>query len=905
MHKQSLLPLFLLLASTFLVSLQVLAQKSPGKIVGGRDADISETPWQVALLTEGQGTQFERQFCGGSIIDEYWILTAAHCVTGLDPSQLQVIAGISDLDANPATNSDVQVMEVTQIISHPGYVDGLSFENDVALLRLATPIDLSGSKASAVPLLTETLAAEGVADPGKIGIVSGWGNTAAQGTSYPTQLQVAEVEIIGNEQANAANSYNGLVTDSMVAAGNFEEGGVDVCQGDSGGPLVVRNQDDDGWLLAGITSWGFGCAQPELPGIYARVSSYEVWIRENSGVGLPPQERPDFGIELLDDNFQAPPTRALCSGTIITVFETALVVNEGKEPINEVQFRYLVGTTPNDLQVVRTENYQFPTPLLSGNSAFIDIEDAIVDALGAVYARLEVLPVDPGQEDNPANNIIDRSFDVVDGESFTLIVRPDNFPEEISWRVVDLEGNVVYEPQGIGNISSNDSLEQRICLPEGQFILRVEDSFADGLIPPAYVRVVENVTGNETELLNLSGNYGAGGQVLITVPFTGELAADIAPLSEEIINCGDATVQIRMTVSNKGQIPVERIGLSLDDTDEPTVQQELNIPAGDSAQVILSLGDPSASLDAVQVTLVELNGSPVRTPDENDRFRVNVIRPERTITPDLTIRTDDFPEENSWEIRNAETGDILVSVPVIEEASAIINTDFCAVEGCYVFRLNDSFGDGVSVGTVAQLNVGQQVIFSIEEPGNYSQQVRNFCLLNAPENLQITSAGSDSVLLTWTDNSAIETGYEVEVVEQGGSSTTLQFSADAESGGVSGLNRGSTYTFSVSAFNDTGVSEAISETVSVTSLSGKPWQELEVYPNPTQGLLMVNGTALEHTQQLQLGIYDLSGKLQRQLDILPVQGQAAPVELNGLKDGFYLLKVELQEGVRTFKILKH
>ncbi|MCA1746242.1 MAG: serine protease, partial [Bacteroidales bacterium] len=156
---------------------------------------------------------------------------------------------------------------------HPNYQSINSYNNDIALLYLSAPLDLSGDKAQAVPILTQALAVEGYADAGVMSVITGWG-ALSWGGSGTNILQVAQVPITDN-----VGSYSpSMITPDMLLAG-FPGGGVDACQGDSGGPLVVPD-GEGGYLLTGITSWGNGCAFPNYPGVYSRVSYFEDWIRE-------------------------------------------------------------------------------------------------------------------------------------------------------------------------------------------------------------------------------------------------------------------------------------------------------------------------------------------------------------------------------------------------------------------------------------------------------------------------------------------------------------------------------------------------------------------------------------------------------------------------------------------------
>jgi hypothetical protein len=132
----------------------------------------------------------------------------------------------------------------------------------------------------------------GLTDPGVVSTVSGWGALSEGGPS-PDDLQAVEVPIISNEDAQAAYPEV-TITEDQLAAGLLDEGGKDSCQGDSGGPLIVPDAEGTGFLLAGIVSWGFGCARPDAPGMYGRVSSFADFINEvlGGGGGEPPPDDP-------------------------------------------------------------------------------------------------------------------------------------------------------------------------------------------------------------------------------------------------------------------------------------------------------------------------------------------------------------------------------------------------------------------------------------------------------------------------------------------------------------------------------------------------------------------------------------------------------------------------------------
>jgi secreted trypsin-like serine protease len=236
-------------------------------IVGGQAVDITAVPWQVSLQYGGS------HFCGGSIIDEEWILTAAHCMTN-DNGSPQSTTNITVKAGVTKKNESGQSSAIAALYVAPGYNGDPASGRDAALLRLSRPLDLSGPKASAIQL-----AGSGDAPPGTMALVSGWGSLSSGGSS-PTTLQSVEVPIVSNADADAA--YPESITSDQLAAGIVGKGGKDACQGDSGGPLVVGASEDP--RLAGIVSWGYGCALPQYPGMYSRVSSFRTWIGEVTGL---------------------------------------------------------------------------------------------------------------------------------------------------------------------------------------------------------------------------------------------------------------------------------------------------------------------------------------------------------------------------------------------------------------------------------------------------------------------------------------------------------------------------------------------------------------------------------------------------------------------------------------------
>jgi secreted trypsin-like serine protease len=224
------------------------------RIVGGQNAGTADNPFQVALLDRNiQNTQ-NAQFCGGTLIRENVIVTAAHCSDFVTAAGVQVLTGTRRLDGTGIRRN------VTRVTIHPQWNAG-TFDSDVAVWEMAT-------NATGIPV------ASLATDDGNVGnnlLATGWG-ALTQGGSSPIDLQRVQLPLVDRANCNDANSYNGQITGNMMCAGR-DSGGIDTCQGDSGGPL---SRGPNNSLLTGITSWGFGCAQPDLFGVYTRVSQPEI-----------------------------------------------------------------------------------------------------------------------------------------------------------------------------------------------------------------------------------------------------------------------------------------------------------------------------------------------------------------------------------------------------------------------------------------------------------------------------------------------------------------------------------------------------------------------------------------------------------------------------------------------------
>lgn len=234
------------------------------RIIGGQDAALSANPWQVALLYADDINNARAQFCGGSVIADKWVLTAAHCLdAGVSEDQVVVLAGTRSL-ATGGTR-----FKVEKIFLHEKW-NRKKFEFDIALLRVIVP---QGSKLGISVTLHENLKVDGGNSVDLPVRVTGWGVTESRPTGTDS-LQGVELPLVTRIACNRTLSYGPRVTVNMICAGAT---GTDACQGDSGGPATI--QSGAGRELLGITSWGEGCGRPNKFGVYTRVARFVEWTK--------------------------------------------------------------------------------------------------------------------------------------------------------------------------------------------------------------------------------------------------------------------------------------------------------------------------------------------------------------------------------------------------------------------------------------------------------------------------------------------------------------------------------------------------------------------------------------------------------------------------------------------------
>ncbi|KYM93148.1 PREDICTED: chymotrypsin-2-like isoform X2 [Atta cephalotes] len=241
----SILYILSIIANIYELSADESVEPIP-KIVGGKLADEGQFPYQASLRLNNQ------HFCGGSVISERYILTAAHCCSGLDNTVITVVLGTNTLD-----KGGDQYFSIKKWI-HP-YYNSVFIWHDIALIKVNKDI-VFGDKVKPIALPTKNF------DKSDYPVIlSGWGTTSYPGKT-PNDLQYIQLRVINQKQC-AASSFR-ITKNNICTLNKWGEG---ACHGDSGGPLVAGNEQ------IGVVSWGIPCAKNQ-PDVYTRVYAYMPWI---------------------------------------------------------------------------------------------------------------------------------------------------------------------------------------------------------------------------------------------------------------------------------------------------------------------------------------------------------------------------------------------------------------------------------------------------------------------------------------------------------------------------------------------------------------------------------------------------------------------------------------------------
>ncbi|XP_072312779.1 urokinase-type plasminogen activator-like isoform X2 [Eucyclogobius newberryi] len=251
------------------------------KIVGGTVSTVEAQPWIAAIFWRSKSR--EKVFrCGGTLISPCWVLTAAHCFPDGPQTKGRRFSVVLGKNALNQTDLDAeQNFRVEEVILHEAFDNSEgNFNNDIALVKLRPKggrcaEESSSVKAACLPPLNQSLQA------GLNCEISGYGKEK-HGLWFRSQmLREAEVQVLADETCRRDDHYGAMITENMFCAGR-PDWSRDACEGDSGGPLVC--EAGGRLFLFGVISWGDGCAQENRPGVYTKVTNYNQWIQNKTGL---------------------------------------------------------------------------------------------------------------------------------------------------------------------------------------------------------------------------------------------------------------------------------------------------------------------------------------------------------------------------------------------------------------------------------------------------------------------------------------------------------------------------------------------------------------------------------------------------------------------------------------------
>ncbi|XP_022669485.1 serine proteinase stubble-like [Varroa destructor] len=243
-----------------------------GRIVGGDLTRFGKWPWMISLRQFKKNTFVHK--CGAALLNEYWAVSAAHCVHNVSPNDILLRLGEYDLSGHDKEPLGHIERRVQIVATHPKF-DAHTFEYDLALMRFYEPVSFADN---IVPIC---IADGNETYVGQSAVVTGWGRLYEDGP-LPSILQKVQVPIITNKECERMYRKAGFIEDipDIFICAGLSAGGKDSCEGDSGGPLVLRDEDSGAWNLIGIISWGIGCAVPNQPGVYTRITRFADWMKQ-------------------------------------------------------------------------------------------------------------------------------------------------------------------------------------------------------------------------------------------------------------------------------------------------------------------------------------------------------------------------------------------------------------------------------------------------------------------------------------------------------------------------------------------------------------------------------------------------------------------------------------------------
>ena len=726
------------------------------QIIGGEDADIKDYPWQVALFGVDENGYITHQMCGGSIIDPYWILTAAHCVQDNAHKTEKIVAHITSL-SNPGQG---QIIEISDFIVHENF-DINILQNDIALLRLSIPIDTSKSGSKVIRVLNPQDELDGLIAPGTIAAITGWGTTTYQGQQSDI-LQVATLPIISVETANQwfeeTNSNAVEVIGSMLPAG-YEQGGKSGCHGDSGGPLVVKDNTNT-WTLAGITSWGNVCGGVKQPAIYTRVSYFYDWIMSNTKIGNDKVPTESDYVE----NIRIIIPKQVYSCEDYNNFGDVLIRNLGLNDLTSFEMYVKIGNSPDDIIMTDSSVITLDKKLPALGSKRISLPDILPEVYGKYY--IEVSVAKPNTKDVVIEDAAKNTYFNYTGNSPVKVKLNLGQVTQLECQVLDIS---TFSSIDLGTYFNEDSdkiINLDKCLPPGQYMF-----YAQGLSEGTVELSIDYEGKN---YIFGKGDFSESAQLFFELPFVPEydLSANISNVltSDTIYTCdiNDFEANIGLIISNNGTLPGENILVRT--TVNGTISDSLFTKVLNTRGAIqlalnkdkLKYGENNLKIEIIDYYNKDLDKTPANNVTES---KFIIKETEQVAT--LVMYGDNYNWSKRFHIIDSEG-----KIVKYHEFKSLYQYDMnlCLPEGCYTFVATDYLNDGMNRDTaVTMKRMDGSIIFAIKGKDYLSGKRVEFCTNTTdvaedlPSGLNIYPNPADGFIEINLNNEASLIASEVQI----------------------------------------------------------------------------------------------------------------------------------------------
>jgi V8-like Glu-specific endopeptidase len=684
------------------------------QIVGGVNADIEDYPWQVALFKVDANGQLQGQMCGGSIIDPYWILTAGHCVQA-DAHKTQKIVAHITRRTQPGQG---QIIEISDYIVHENY-DRPTIQNDVALLRLAFPIDTSKIGSKSIRLLTPQEEQNGLLEPGTMATTTGWGTLTYRGPQADW-LQVTSLPIVSLETANQWFSETNVtlkVSENMLPTG-YEEGGKSSCHGDSGGPLFVKDNTDT-WVLAGITSWGAVCAGVKQPAVYTRVPYFYDWIISHSKLGIDDVPTENDYIEnikiIIPDNVYS------CDD--YSNLGEVLIRNMGLNDLKSFELIVKIGNSPDDILKTETQVITLGKSLPPLGSKRIKLPFIAPDDIGKYYFEVEVGK--PNAKNIAVQNASKGKYLNYTGVSPLVININLELLTQFGLTMYSISNSQMKSLAKYTTSHAGKNYQLDNCLPEGDYYFYRSGSAIGLLDMKINHEGIDYLIGEA----DLSENFG----LYLTLPFipSYDIIVDIpTKLENDTIFVCDInqfnTVEY-LLLYNIGSLPNQNI----------TIRTTINGVVSDSLldgklfyqdyrEFLLDkskfrIGENTIRFEVIDYDNIESD----LNPDNNFAERkFHIVETPQIAT--IEWKGDDYSWSKSFQIINSKGETVMLQDQLPEDS---FDYSACLPEGCYTFVPADYYEEGVSKETALVMKrLDGSEIFSISGKDFVSTTRIDFCI---------------------------------------------------------------------------------------------------------------------------------------------------------------------------------